>query len=421
MTRWYRPVPVPGDPVAVRKRKAATNVSLGCGLALAAISAGVLYGGWFRSSAPSPVRVTPSASVKDLSLRRLGISTMPGSFPSIQFSPNGKVLVTVTGGLAQRSQVSLWPTATAGPVTDVPGVADGIPANSGAYGSPSFSPDGESFAVLDTDTEGSNGQIADIWNIAAGQGTSAQVPGNPSQGRPAQSVVLGPDGLLAGVYANGTADVANTASGQYVGTLSDWGPVSAGPALDLLTFSPDGRMIAATDGYGKIYLWDVAGGRLLTTFIAERLYNNAWSQGLPLPSRDIGSLAFSPDSTTVACGTSSGIVRVWDVATRRSVSAFSVNGSDPSGAAAQPITTLLFSPDGRKLVTAGKTDGTLGVWDVASGRNLATLSVPGADVVSAALTPAGTLLVATTSNNPADDAIEIWTTGKILAAILSRS
>lgn len=419
MTRRHWPGPVPDDPVAARKRKAAARVARVCGLVLAAILAGALYGGWFRSSAPSPGPVTSPANVTHLSLRRLGVFTVPGSLPSIQFSPNGKVLLTVTS-VNQSSQISLWATATAGPATDVPAVADGIPASSRAYGAPSFSPDGRSFAVLDSDAAG-NGQVADIWNVASGQGTSAAVPGNSSGNNYTRALVLGPGGLLAGVYPNGTADVANTTSGQDAGALSDWGSASEGPFLGLLTFSPDGRMIAATDGYGKIYLWAVPGGHLLATLIAERLYNNVWSPGFPLPSHDIGSLTFSPDSTTVACGTSSGIIRVWDVFTRRSISVFSVNGSDPSGAAAHPVTTLVFSPDGRMLVTGGNTDGTLGVWDVASGRHLATLSLPGEDVASAAFTPAGTLLVATTSNNPADHQIEIWTTGKSLAAILSRS
>lgn len=46
------------------------------------------------------------------------------------------------------------------------------------------------------------------------------------------------------------------------------------------------------------------------------------------------------------------------------------------------------------LVTAGSTEGTLGVWDVASGRNLAALTtVPGGGATSAASTPGGTLLV----------------------------
>ena len=74
------------------------------------------------------------------------------------------------------------------------------------------------------------------------------------------------------------------------------------------------------------------------------------------------------------------------------------------------------------LVTAGSTEGTLGVWDVASGRNLAALTtVPGGGVASAAFTPGGTLHVATTSNNPVDHRIGIWSTGKTLAAMPPRS
>lgn len=176
-------------------------------------------------------------------------------------------------------------------------------------------------------------------------------------------------------------------------------------------------MSAATDGYAKIYLWTVAAGRLLATLAAENLHNASSSS-----AQNLDSLAFSPDSTALACGTATGIVRVWDAATGRSISALSVNGGDPPVAAGRPVTTLAFSPGGRMLVTAGSTEGTLGVWDVASGRNLAALTtVPGGGVASAAFTPGGTLHVATTSNNPVDHRIEIWSTGKTLAAMPPRS
>ena len=69
-------------------------------------------------------------------------------------------------------------------------------------------------------------------------------------------------------------------------------------------------MSAATDGYGKIYLWTVAGGRLLATLAAENLHNASSSS-----AQNLDSLAFSPDSTAPACGTATGIVRVRDAAT----------------------------------------------------------------------------------------------------------
>jgi WD40 repeat protein len=419
----------PDDPVAVRKRKAARWGARACGLALAAIIAGVLYGGLLSSSAPPRAHATPSASVKDtsikdISLGRLGTFSLAGFLSSVQFSPDGQFLVATAGtNVSPDSQIVLWSTSTAQPVTSFPALADGVPPGDASYESPVFSSDGKSLAAIDVNNNNDGGsEIMDLWNVATGQGASAPVPIGPaSEESPPALVVPGPDNLLAGVNDDGTAEVLNIASGQYVGTLSDTGSASEGPALQFLTFSPDGKTIAATDGAEKIYLWGVPSARSLATLTAENQYNNSWNPADPNTS-NIDSLTFSPDSTVVACGTYAGIVRVWDVATGRSISAFSVDGDDPSGAVARPVTTLVFSPDGHMLVTADSTDGTLGVWDVASGRDLATLSVPGGDVASAAFTPAGTLLVATTNNNnPADDRIEIWTTGKSLAALLHSS
>ena len=67
-------------------------------------------------------------------------------------------------------------------------------------------------------------------------------------------------------------------------------------------------------------------------------------------------MALSQDGKTLAAGSADGIVRVWDVATHRQITAL----TGPGGA----VNSAAFSPDGTTLAT-GSADHTVRLWDVA--------------------------------------------------------
>ncbi len=77
-----------------------------------------------------------------------------------------------------------------------------------------------------------------------------------------------------------------------------------------------------------------------------------------VPDRPL-SLAFAPDGTAVATGGWDGTVNLWDLATGRVLRSFSGHST--------PVRGLAFLPDGRMLA-AGASDGRVILWDVASGR-----------------------------------------------------
>ena len=94
-------------------------------------------------------------------------------------------------------------------------------------------------------------------------------------------------------------------------------------------------------------------------------------------------MAFSPDGTRLATASGDKTAKVWDVASGREVRTLSGHTDAVYGVA--------FSPDGTRLATASW-DKTAKVWDVASGREVRTLSGHTDAVYGVAFSPDGTRL-----------------------------
>jgi WD40 repeat protein len=69
----------------------------------------------------------------------------------------------------------------------------------------------------------------------------------------------------------------------------------------------------------------------------------------------------------------------------------------------EPVVALTFSPDGSRLVTAGR-DQTLQLWDGATGREILTLLGPGESVDRLAFSDDGTRLFAVAG----DGTVKVW-------------
>src|SRR4051812_15788716 len=67
-----------------------------------------------------------------------------------------------------------------------------------------------------------------------------------------------------------------------------------------LTFSPDGKLLAASCGDGTVKVWDVAAGRERFTF-----KHSQWAF----------EAAFAPDGKWLATCSTDGTVRLWDLDT----------------------------------------------------------------------------------------------------------
>jgi hypothetical protein len=228
------------------------------------------------------------------------------------------------------------------------------------------------------------GAGVDIWlspltvNTCARTSSAPSVPvelGSMSVGRPGLNkdfigATFGPDCQVLATGGNGTVHVWNMVTGHRIAAL----PVFPGGWAFGAAFSPDGKTIAVPASDGTETLWDVASGHLKGTLNSD-------------PNGNTFCARLSTDGATLFTGGTTGIVDEWDVAARKLVRTIPTPG----------IGSLALSPGG-KVLAVGGADGTQRLFDVASGRKVATLVGHQGNSFALAFSPDGrTLAVGTMS------------------------
>jgi WD40 repeat protein/predicted Ser/Thr protein kinase len=333
-----------------------------------------------------------------------------GEVRGLAFSPDGARFAT--GGA--DGAVRLWRAEDGEPLGALQG-------HEGAVYRLRFSADGRRLASAATDG------TARVWGPEA-RAEVGVLRGHTSYVYP---VAYSPDGrLIASGGWDGAVRLWDAATGEPVAPLADPQGAAVSPVFTL-AFSPRGDFLAA-GGYstGEIRLWNVATGRLQASLRGHTLR--------------VRRLAVSPDGRRVASVCEDRTVRLWDPAAAAEVARLPGSGDDHSwftewGAVAfspdgrllvtpgphprdvlvrdadsfevratlrghaREVSSVAFSPDGRLLVTAGL-DGSVRVWEAATGREVRTLAGHTGEAYGAAFSPDGTRV----ASGGRDRLVRLW-------------
>lgn len=294
-----------------------------------------------------------------------------GGINSMQFSPDGTQLA-----VGNDMGTWLYDVKTGKEIALFPGICESL----------AFSPDGRFLA------KGGFGKLwgeePHLWEIATRRKVSfTDAP------RPATALRFSEDGktLISVDSWGATISRLTIETGEKDVTTLEGQPDSLGHLIDVYAFTHDSVAGGKVDG--KIRLWDTTTGKKLTT-----LSGHAAEDEDRLPNSPILALAFSPDGTQFASGSTDTTVRLWDTAIDRDEPVILRKHTGW-------VNALAFSPDG-KMVASGSTDKTVQLWNTATGEHLATLTGHLSGIAALTFSPDGSTL----ASGSTDGTIRFWNT-----------
>ncbi|KAI0905434.1 quinon protein alcohol dehydrogenase-like superfamily [Ustulina deusta] len=256
------------------------------------------------------------------------LQTIEGYFWNLLFSPDGTRLVLLTN----RGNMLVWDVATSQAEHRLES------SSPGETNAAILSPDGSKLAV------GSNSTI-EIWDMETGQSQHI-LEGHCAD---IQVVAFSPDGNhLASGSSDKNVRLWNVESGETERILS-----GHSRAVQTVLFSPDGRKLVSVSGDQTMLVWDVPSGQHEHTLELEEIER-------PLFSSNKDRIAFSSDGARLVSVAGKDMsICVWDTKTWQPKHVARRHSNLPS--------CFAFSPDGNKVVFRSS-DGTIHVWDVATGQ-----------------------------------------------------
>jgi WD40 repeat protein len=319
---------------------------------------------------------------------------------NVAFSPDGSTIATAS----RDGAVKLWNVAT-GALTRT------LSGHTQLVQDIAFRADGGMIATVSRD------RTVKLWEAATGR-LVANITGHTDAVLAAE---FSPDGgMLATASMDSTARLWSASTGDTIRVLSEHKG-----AVSNLAFHPNGHVLVTTSYDGTAILWEVASGRAVRTMAGHRnIVTNAqfnlqgdalvtasndgtlrlWrSEGLHLngSAAPIGTIAFSPNGSSISACTTNGSVAQWDARSGAPLRTFEVDVSREGRFTYGG--RIALTSDG-SAVAALAADGSLRLRDVASGELRHMLTGPKV-VHHLGFSPDGSLLYAASS-----EAVWLWDT-----------
>ncbi|MDQ0763070.1 caspase, EACC1-associated type [Streptomyces canus] len=381
------PRPAPTRSLALPRSRRARVVLAGAtalAVAVTVVSLVLAYGGGDSDSSSSGSKAMASASSISPS------KTLSGAGTDVEFSADGKTLVTSDGETVKAWQGSM--------------TEPSLSLSKRSFRA--LSPDGRLMATEFSDGKAGNGEEVAVRDLDTGDTTTLHTD--------AGSLVaaFSPDGKTLATARTTVAEESldtpvrlwNTETGKLRLTLT--GHTNGVGSMD---FTPDGKVLVTASTDHTVRLWNPATGKSTRTLgggADDYVYNmvlspdgttiatwggtastQLWNRATGERTIDVGSPGggvFSPDSTLFAYSSGTG-VRL------RSVDPTVDSDQTARGGVGRPFR---FSPDSKTIATNtyGSNDPAVLVWDVTTGVHTATLPGGSRKLTSLAFTPNGQTL-----------------------------